>query len=137
VSAHGRSKDILANLFLLHKLGVGTVVDDIFAEDRRRQDCVNFYRVHVSELAVQDKVVTMGTHADRRLLSEENESVDIAILVPRGLAAMLHHGGGKSVTFLRISLKNFGGSIPYVTVLPMKGNQWKTTGGSFAFLRKT
>jgi hypothetical protein len=29
------------------------------------------------------------------------------------------------------------GSIPYVTVLPMKGNQWKTTGGLFAFLNRT
>lgn len=27
--------------------------------------------------------------------------------------------------------------MPYVTVLPMTGNQWKTTGGSLGFLNKT
>lgn len=33
------------------------------------------------------------------------------------------------------SAKNFNGSMPKETVLPSKGNQWKTTGGSF-FVKK-
>lgn len=42
--------------------------------------------------------------------------------------------GRLQLTFLLFSLKNRGGSMPYVTVLPIKGSQWKTTGGSLGFL---
>jgi hypothetical protein len=37
-------------------------------------------------------------------------------------------------TFFWFAKKNLYGSMPYVTVLPMTGSRWKTTGGSFGFL---
>jgi hypothetical protein len=40
-------------------------------------------------------------------------------------------------TFALHSKKNLYGSMPYVIVLPMIGSQWKTTGGSFGFLKRT
>jgi hypothetical protein len=37
-------------------------------------------------------------------------------------------------TFFWLAKKNLYGSMPYVTVLPMTGNRWKTTGGWLGFL---
>ena len=53
-----------------------------------------------------------------------------------GLGRLDRIGSTYALTLARFSLKNVGGSMPYVTVLPMKGNQEKTMGGSLGFLKR-
>lgn len=73
----------LDKLLLLHKLGVGAIVDDIGAKDGSGQGAVDFFGVDILELSVQDEVVALGTEADSRLLAEQNEGEDIAVLRTR------------------------------------------------------
>jgi hypothetical protein len=68
---------------LLHELRVGAVVDDILAEDRRRQDGVDFLGANVADLAVQDEVVALGSDIDGRLLAEKDEGEAVAVLSRR------------------------------------------------------
>lgn len=70
-----------ANLLLLHKLGVGAIVDDILAENRGSKDGVNLFGVDIANLAVQDEIVALGADVDGGLLSEEDEGEAVAILL--------------------------------------------------------
>ena len=73
-----------ANLLLLHQLRVWAVIDHIRAKDRRGQRAVDLFGVDVLEFTIQDEVVSLGTQADGSLLSQQNESKDIAV----GLATL-------------------------------------------------
>ena len=68
-------------LLLLHKLGVGAVVDNIAAKDGRSEVGVDFLSVDILELAVEDKVVSGGANSDSGLLSEEDKGKNISILL--------------------------------------------------------
>ena len=67
-------------LLLLHQLGVGAVVDNISAKDRRGQDGVNLLSIDVLELAIENEIVAGRSHCDSGLLSEENKGEYIAML---------------------------------------------------------
>jgi hypothetical protein len=56
--------------------------------------------------------------------------------MPSQLCAGLPRCNGL-LTFFWLAKKNAYGSMPYQTVFPMMGNQWKTTGGSFGFLNNS
>lgn len=71
---------IIADLLLLHELGVGAVVDNILSEDGGRQNSVDVLGAYVFMLAVQNEVITCGAKVYCRLLSKEDESEDIAKL---------------------------------------------------------
>lgn len=67
-------------LLLLHELRVGAVVHDIASKHRRSQNSVDLLGVDVLELAIEDKVVSVGTNSDSGLLSKQNEGEDISVL---------------------------------------------------------
>ncbi len=75
----GRELD-LHEFLLLHELAVWAVVDDVGAEDWGGEAGVDLFRVDVLELAVEDEFVALGADVDGRLLAEEDEREDIAML---------------------------------------------------------
>ena len=71
-------------LLLLHELGVGAVVDDILAEDGGGERVVDLLSVDILQLAVEDKVVALGSQADGGLLAQQDKGEDIAVLFTAG-----------------------------------------------------
>jgi hypothetical protein len=116
---------------LLHKLRVGAVVHDILSEDGCAEWRVDLLGVEILDLAVQDEVVARGIETYSHLAAKKYESENIAIL---HLISLRHVPVCILRTFFCCAKKNLYGSIPYVMVLPITGNQWKTTGGSLDFL---
>ncbi len=96
-------------------------------------------------LRVEYEVVSLGPEVDGGFLAEENECEDVSVLKAScqhglgGIRDTRMMGGGRVeyLTFAWHWAKNLSGSIPYVTVLPMMGSQWNTSGGSWAFLRNS
>lgn len=70
-----------AYLLLLHQLCIGTVVNNITAKDWRCERAVHLLRIDISQLSVQNEVVAFRAQAYRRLLSQQYECEDIAILL--------------------------------------------------------
>lgn len=68
-------------LLLLHELRVGTIIHDILAKHGRGERAVNLLRIHIFKLAIQNEIVSLGSKADRGLLSEEYEGKNIAVLL--------------------------------------------------------
>lgn len=77
-------RSVLAYLLLLHELGVWAVVDYICAKDWRCQRRVDLLSVDVLELAVQNEVVSFSAQTNSRLLAQQDECEDIAILLTAG-----------------------------------------------------
>lgn len=73
-------------LLLFHELGIGAVVDNILAENRSGKDGVDLFGTHVAKFAVENEVVALGADAYGRLLAEENEGENIAMLRMKELA---------------------------------------------------
>lgn len=48
-------------LLLLHKFGVGTVVDDIRSEDGRCKLAVDFFGVDVLQFSIEDELIAFNT----------------------------------------------------------------------------
>lgn len=67
-------------LFLFHKFGIRTIVDDIFSKAGRGQYGVDFLGVNVLELPVQNELVSLGPKIDCDLPSQKNECEDITVL---------------------------------------------------------
>lgn len=67
-------------LFLLHELGVGAVIDNIASEDGSGQNSVDLFGIDVLELAVENEVVSGRANSDSRLLAEEDKGEDITML---------------------------------------------------------
>lgn len=67
-------------LLLLHKFGVGAVVDHVAPKDRSGEWRVDFLGANVAKLAIQNEVIALGTQIDRGLLAEEDESENVAVL---------------------------------------------------------
>lgn len=70
-----------AYLFLLHELGVGAIVDNILAKHRCRKRRVDFFGIHILNLAIKDEVVARSIQTHRHLAPEQDECKDIAILL--------------------------------------------------------
>ena len=68
------------NLLLFHELRVGAIVNDILAKDWGGENGVDILGAHVANLAVQDKVVALGSDVDGRLLAEQDEGEALAVL---------------------------------------------------------
>lgn len=73
-------------LLLFHELGIGAVVDDILAENRGSEDAVDLFGAHVAKFAVEDEIVALGANTYGRLLAEEDEGENIAMLRVKELA---------------------------------------------------
>lgn len=71
---------MLTHPLLLHKLGVGAVVDDVLAKDRTGQIVIDLLGIDVLLLSVQDKLVALGADVYGGLLAEEDEGENIAVL---------------------------------------------------------
>ena len=71
---------ITTNLLLLHKFGVGAVVDNVFSEHGSGERTVDLLRIGVLQFRVEDKVIAFGTDVYSRLLPQENKCKDIAVL---------------------------------------------------------
>jgi hypothetical protein len=69
------------HLLLLHELRVRAVIDDTSTENRRGKLSVDLFGVHVLELAIEDELIALRSKVYSRLLSEENEGEDVAILL--------------------------------------------------------
>lgn len=72
-----------SHLLLLHQLGVGAIIDDIGSKHRSGQGRVDLFGADITQLAVQDELVTLGTQVDSRLFAEENKGENVAILFER------------------------------------------------------
>lgn len=68
------------NLFLLHELRIGAVVDNIATKDRSGQDGVDFLSIDVLELSVENEVVSGRPNSDGGLLAEKHEGEDVTKL---------------------------------------------------------
>ena len=107
----------------------------------RSQWTVNLFGIHVSQLAVEDEIIALGSKTHGRFLAEKDEGKDIAIL-PASDRLLVHCPPFFGLvekqrrTCSRHRKKNLYGSMPYVIVLPKNGTQWKTRGGS-SLLRRT
>jgi hypothetical protein len=55
---------------LLHQFGVWTVVDHVRAKDGRCQLAVDFFRVDILELSIQDEFISFDSKIDCDLLAE-------------------------------------------------------------------
>lgn len=129
---NARREPVYAYLLLLHQLGIGAVVYNILAKYRSGEGAVDLLGVDILDLSVENEVVALGTKVDSHLATEKNEGEYIAILPP--VSVFPSWPLGTRHTFFCWAKKNLYGSMPYVTVLPMIGNKWKTTGGSLGFL---
>lgn len=58
------------NLLLLHELRVRAIIDNILAEDGGGKDRVDFLGANITNLAVQDELVALGSDVDGRFLAE-------------------------------------------------------------------
>jgi hypothetical protein len=72
----------VADLLLLHELGIGAIVDNVLAKDGSGQNRVDVLGVDVLELSVQNKVVALSADVDGGLLAEQDKGVDVAVLFP-------------------------------------------------------
>ena len=73
-------KAVGTDLLLLHQFGIGAIVDDTFPKDWGGQGAVDFLRVEVLVLSVQDEIVPFDSQAHSRLPPEQDKREDIAIL---------------------------------------------------------
>ena len=71
---------VRTDLLLLHELRVGAVIDNIPTKDRSGENSVDLLGVDVAKLAVEDKLVALGSHVDGGLLAEQDEGKDVAVL---------------------------------------------------------
>jgi hypothetical protein len=69
-----------ADLLLLHELGIGTIVYDIFSKHGGGKGAVNFLGVEILQLCIENEIVSFGSDVYRRLLSEKNKGEDVAVL---------------------------------------------------------
>jgi hypothetical protein len=116
----------IAYLLLLHQLRVRAVVDDISTKDRSGQNRIDLLRIDILQLPIEDEIVSSSAKVDGGLLSQQNERKNITILHHSQSASHVAHWHRlrmKQRTFSLHSKKNLYGSMPYVTVLPMMGNQ--------------
>lgn len=51
----------LAYLFLLHEFRIGTIIHDITAKDRCRERRIYFFSTDISNFAIENEIVTLGT----------------------------------------------------------------------------
>lgn len=58
------------DLFLLHQLGVRAVIDHILSKDRCGQDSINFLRVDIFQLAIENEVVALSTQVYSSFLAQ-------------------------------------------------------------------
>ena len=68
------------HLLLLHKLRVRAVIYHIFPEHWGGERAVDFLRVQVFVLSVEYEIISLHPQAYSRLLPEEYERKDVAIL---------------------------------------------------------
>lgn len=72
--------DVLAHLLLLHQFRIGAVVHHVLPEDRCGEGAVYFLRVEILVLPIEDEIVPLDPQTHRRLLPEQDECENIAIL---------------------------------------------------------
>ena len=70
----------VSNLFLLHQLGIGTIVYNAAPEYRCCEIGIYLFRVHVLWLSIKDEVIAFSTQIDRCLLSQKDKGKNVAIL---------------------------------------------------------
>ena len=63
---HGKQRDgtcdgSLAHLLLLHKLGVGAVVNNVFSENRSTKCVVDVFGTNITELAIENEIISLGS----------------------------------------------------------------------------
>lgn len=73
-------ESIPSYLLLLHELSIGAIVDDVTTEDGGSERGVDLFGVHITKLAIEDELISLGAKVDGGLLAEENESEDVTIL---------------------------------------------------------
>jgi hypothetical protein len=61
---------VCSYFLLLHQFGVWTVVDHVRAKDGRCQLAVDFFRVDILELSIQDEFISFVSKIDCDLLAE-------------------------------------------------------------------
>jgi hypothetical protein len=69
-----------AYLLLLHKLRVRAVIHDIGTKHGCGKMRVDFLRIHIRKLPIQDEFVSIYTEVDYRLAAKQDEGKDIAVL---------------------------------------------------------
>jgi hypothetical protein len=70
-----------AHLLLLHELRVWAIVDHVRTENWRGERGIDLLGVHILKFAIKNELVALCPEINSCLLSEENESEDIAILL--------------------------------------------------------
>lgn len=71
-----------AYLLLLHELRVWAIVDDISSEDWGCEAGIDLLSVDILQLSVEDEFVALSTDVDSGLLAKQDESEDVAVLLP-------------------------------------------------------
>lgn len=75
-----QARDIGKYLFLLHKFCIGTVINNVAAEDRCSQGGVDLLCANILQFAVKNKVVALRPKKNGCLLAKKNEGKDVAVL---------------------------------------------------------
>lgn len=70
----------LPDLLLLHKLGIGTIVDYVATKNRGCEGGVDFFGIDITKLAIEDELVALGAQVNCGLLAQENESEYVTVL---------------------------------------------------------
>ena len=68
------------HLLLLHQLRIWAVIHDISPKHRCRERTIHLLRVDIPQLPVQDEIIALRSQAHRRLLAQQDEREDIAVL---------------------------------------------------------
>lgn len=101
---------VAAYLLLLHQFRVWAIVDNIGAEDGRRQGAIDFLCVDMALFAIENEFVSLCTNVDCCFPAEKNEGEDIAMLGDKLAPRNLH--SHCRITFSLHSAKNLIGSMP-------------------------
>ena len=72
--------DNVSHLLLFHELRVGTVIDDVLAENWGGERGVDIFSIDILQFAVEDEFIAFGADIDSHLPPEHNEGEHIAVL---------------------------------------------------------
>lgn len=71
-------------LLLLHQFGIGTVVHDVLAKNRRGKRRIHLLRIHILQFAIQDELIAFGSQAYRGFLAQQDKSKHVSVLFAAG-----------------------------------------------------
>jgi hypothetical protein len=71
-------------LLLLHQFGIGTVVHDVLAENRRGKRRIHLLGIHILQFAIQDELIAFCSQAYCGFLAQQDKRKHVSVLFAAG-----------------------------------------------------